>query len=127
MFFPVVDVISMGFAYSAATTLNDLQLREAAREPRTRVLAIDGPVQEQMPHQWRNSGLSFLVVPQSNIQTEVSYRTGVGAIYVTVNTTVSFRPLMPIPFLSGIPGLGAPLTLTMSGTRPLEDPRMVAQ
>jgi hypothetical protein len=127
MFFPVIDVISMGFAYSSATTLNDLQLREAARQPKTQVMAMDGLVQEKIPEQWKASTLSFLVAPQSNIQTAVSYRAGVGAVYVTLATTVSFRPLLPIPFLNSIPGLGAPLTLTINGTRPLEDPRMYAQ
>ena len=117
----------MGFAYSSATTLNDLQLREAARQPKTQVMAMDGLVQEKIPEQWKASTLSFLVVPQSNIQTAVSYRAGVGAVYITLGTTVSFRPLLPIPFLNGIPGLGSPLTLTINGTRPLEDPRMYAQ
>ncbi len=127
MFFPVIDVISMGYAYSSICTLNDLQLREAAREPKTQVMAIDGQIQEQIPQQWRASGISFLVAPQSTIQTTVSYRPGIGAVYVTLGTTAVFRPLMQIPFLNGIPGLGSPLTLTISGTRPLEDPRMFAQ
>jgi nitrate reductase NapE component len=127
MLFPVIDVISMGFAYFAACTLNDLQLREAARQPKTQVLSIDGLVQETIPQKWRASNLSILIAPQTNITTAVNYKPGVGAVYLTLNTTVSFRPLLPIPFLNGIPGLGAPLTLTISGSRPLEDPILYAQ
>jgi nitrate reductase NapE component len=127
MLFPVLDVISMGFAYFSACTLNDLQLREAARQPKTQVLSIDGVIQEKIPQQWRNSTLSLLLAPQTNINTVPIYKAGVGAVYLTLQTTVSFRPLLPIPFLNGIPGLGAPLTLTISGTRPLEDNRLYAQ
>ncbi len=117
----------MGFAYTSTCTLNDLQMREAAREPKTQAMTMDGLVQEQIPQQWLNSGLSFLVASQSNIQTSLNYRIGMGAVYVSVSTTASFRPLLTIPFLNGIPGLGAPVTFTVTSTRPLEDPRMYAQ
>ena len=40
----------MGFAYTSATTLNDLQTREAARQPKTQAMAIDGLVQETIPN-----------------------------------------------------------------------------
>lgn len=127
MLFPVIDVIAMGFAYFSACTLNDLQLREAARQPKTQVLSIDGLVQEAIPQKWKASSISILLAPTTNINTLPTYKAGVGAVYLSLATTVSFRPLLPIPFLNGIPGLGAPLTLTITGNRPLEDPRLYAQ
>lgn len=122
-FFPIVDVIWLGVNYSCACTLNDLQLREAARLPKSQTLSTDGAVQLDIPSQWRSTALGRTVNPRQDVQTSISYQTRPGAIYVSVNTTVSFLPLLSIPFFSGLPGLGAPITFTVSGSRPLENPR----
>lgn len=122
-FFPILDVIWLGINYSCASTLNDLQLREAVKLPKSQATSAEGAVILGIPNQWRSTALGKSANPKQDVLTDVSYQTRVGAIYVTVSTTVSFLPLLSIPFFSGIPGLGAPITFTVASNRPLENPR----
>lgn len=123
MLFPVIDVIAMGASYAGVHTLNDLQLREASRLTKSQVLLVDGAVQSSIPLQWRQTVLAFLTDPNQDIQTSVDYHVGESAVYVSVTTAVTFHPLLTIPFFNAIPGLGAPFTFTVGGSRPLENPQ----
>lgn len=138
-FLPVIDLIFLGLDYASAYYLLELQLREAQKLPRSFATKETGPVIQTIPSSWCNSLLGGLVTNgpsgQQAVVTVVDYLPvpwqPVGANqtinfwFVTVNTTVTFRPLLTIPFLNGIPGLGAPFTFTVAGRRPVENNRFL--
>lgn len=132
---PAVDMIFLGIDYAAAYTLNELQLREAQKSKKSQTFRIDGPVIEQIPAQWRKSLLGSIAPSEPDIQTQVSYQpvpwqpVGTNQTldfwFVSISTAVRFRPLIIVPFMKGVPGLGAPFTLTISGRRPMENNRFL--
>lgn len=134
-FLPVIDLIFLGLDYASAYYLVELQLREAQKLPRSMATKETGPVMETIPSSWRNSLLGGLVTNDQGVVTVVDYQPvpwqPVGANqtvnfwFVTVSTTLTFRPLLTIPFLNGIPGLGAPFTFTVGGRRPVENNRFL--
>lgn len=127
VFFPMLSVIGLGIKYGACASLNGLQLHEAALIPRSQATAGNGSVCHRIPDEWSKGGLGVFVNPTVPPTTEVSYRdgektaTGVDKL-VTVKTTVSLPPFVALPFLPNIPGLSAPLSVTIEGERPLENP-----
>lgn len=128
LFFPALDLLFLGIAYSAGSTLSDLQLRQAALIRYTQAEDPDGPVRKLIPDQWKNSGLGRFAKVQGNIETVVAYKDGAtdenGLVEKIVQVTTTFQvdPFLNIPIPISIPGLNAPATLTFAGERPMEDP-----
>jgi hypothetical protein len=120
--FPVLDLIFDGLAYCACVTLNNLQLREAVRVPKSQATDPSGTVQLDIPNNWRASSLGGLAPLMSDPVTEVTYDVVAGNAVASVSTTLSVRPLMVIPFFPNVPGLSAPMPLTITTTRILENP-----
>lgn len=125
--FPVMDIIGLCFGYLSCATMNDLQLREAAKVPKSEATSQSGAVQQAIPQKYMTtvmgafSGLTALPV------TQVDYKASTSAIYVTVSTTVTVRPFLTIPFFVKVPGLGEPASFTISNSRILENPRYALQ
>lgn len=125
----------MGIDYAAAYYLNEMQLREAQKLPKSVATSEKGPVIEAVPRLWRAGLIGGLTPANTAIATSVGYKPvpwqPVGQAqtldfwFVTVTTTASFRPLLSIPFLNGVPGLGAPITFSIVGRRPVENNRFL--
>jgi len=120
--FPVLDLIFDGLGYCACVTLNNLQLREAVRVPKSQATDPNGSVQLEIPNNWRASVFGGLAPLMAEPVTEVSYDVVAGNAVATVSTTVQVRPLLVIPFFPNIPGLSAPMPLTITTSRILENP-----
>jgi hypothetical protein len=130
---PAVDALFLGLDYASAYTLNELQLREAQKSPKSQVMRMDGPVVQTIPQQWKSSLVGGFVPSLPNPQTNISYAPvpwqPVGGNqtldfwFVSITTTVTYRPFFAIPFLNGVPGLGAPVTMTVTNRRPVENNR----
>lgn len=134
---PVIDFIFIGMDYAALRYLNELQLREAQKLPRSLATAEEGSVIASIPANWSKSLLAGLKNPDHAITTKVNYQPvpwqPVGSNqtidfwFVTVETTVQFRPLLNIPLVARVAGLGAPVTFTVSGRRPVENNRFLSE
>jgi hypothetical protein len=119
---PVIDLIVDGLGYCACLTLNNLQLREAARVPKSQATDPKGAVQLAIPTNWRNSAFGGIAPLMDDPQTSVSYDVIANSAFVTVSTVVSVKPMIPVPFFSNIPGLGAPMVFTVASQKVLENP-----
>jgi hypothetical protein len=132
---PLIDVVFSGIDYASAFYLNELQLREAQKLPKSAATDVNGPVIKSVTQNWRAGWLGGLVPPEAQIITAINYKPvpwqpvgsnqEVNFWFVTVSTTASFRPFLTIPFLNGVPGLGAPISFTISGRRPVENNRFL--
>lgn len=132
---PVTDVIGIGINYASTFYLNQLQLREAQKLPKSEVINEEGTVVLSIPDQWRASLLGGMANRDQRVHTQVVYtpvpfqpvgsNQTINFWFVTVSTTVSFRPLLTVPFFFKIPGLGAPINLTVAGRRPVETNRFL--
>jgi hypothetical protein len=120
--FPVVDLIYFGVSYFSIVTLNDLQLREASKSPKSLAVSAKGDVIAGIPTRWANSALGGLARLTNPPLTTVNYKISEVAVYVSVETKVSIEPLLKIPFLAQIPGMGAPVEINIARTKPLENP-----
>jgi hypothetical protein len=125
--FPVLDIIGLCFGYLSCVNMNDLQLREAVKLPKSLATSQCGTVMQTIPQTYMTtvmgafSGLTDIPV------TNVSYNPGKSAIFVTVSTTVTVRPFLTIPFFVKVPGLGEPASFTISNSRILENNRFINQ
>ncbi len=120
--FPVLDLIFDGLGYCACVTLNNLQLREAVRVPKSVASNPQGSVQQDIPNSWRNSTFGGLAPLMADPNTQVSYDIVAGTAVVEVATSVSVRPLLVVPFFPNVPGLSAPMSFTITSSRMLENP-----
>lgn len=124
--FPAIDLAGVGFSYCACISLIDLQLREAAKVPRSQALDPNGYVQSGVVNSWRTT----IMAGAANIDqpvTQVEYNQGIGNVYVTVTTTFNIHPLLQVPFFAKIPGIGAPFVTTISKQRILENPAYASE
>jgi len=128
MFFPLVDMISLGVSYGLCLVLNYNQVHEASLLPFADATNASGTVMKAIPDQWK-SGMGKFVKMTGDPQTVVSYRAGeTGTDNVTdrlvdVQTTVICNPWLQIPLpLLQIPGINAPMTFAVTGERPMENP-----
>ncbi|MCA0315374.1 MAG: hypothetical protein LCH63_16275 [Candidatus Melainabacteria bacterium] len=124
--FPVLDIIGLGFGYVSSISLNDLQLRQAVKVPRSEAEDKNGSVKLLIPKKYVSTLAGGLASITQLPSTQVIYESGPGGIFVTVTTQVTVSPFLTIPFFSSVPGLGAPATYTVSSTRLLENPRFYA-
>lgn len=123
--FPVLDIIACTYNYCSCVALNDLQLREAAKLPRSIAESDNGPVKIDIPNNWRSTIIGGFSNTIQMPVTDVSYEQtdqGKGPLMVVVSTTCVIQPFLTIPFFPGVPGLGAPLTTTITSKRVLENP-----
>lgn len=125
--FLVVDVIALGFNYCSCVTLNDLQLREASKLSRSQALDKRGPIMATIPEKWKSTAVGAASGVPVHPETDVTYKPGPGGVYVTVTTVATVNPMVTIPVFPGVPGLGAPATLTVANSRLLENVRSLAQ
>jgi hypothetical protein len=120
--FPMLDLIFAGVGYCAGYMLSDLELREAARLPKSQLEAA----LVQICYEWRSSGIGQFAGVVGDPQADFGYYTdnkgaGPPLNYVTVTTIVQIKPLLPIPFIPGVPALSVPATYTFNGRRILEN------
>jgi len=120
--FPVLDMIVAGYNYCSCVALNDLQLREASKLPRSQADAANGPVKLIIPQRWASSIIGGFSGTSQLPETVVSYSAKHGTCYVTVSTTCEINPFLKIPFFFGVPGIGAPLITKISNKRVMETP-----
>jgi hypothetical protein len=133
---PVIDAVAIGVDFASTYYLNELQLREAQKLPRSKAIAMSGPIIAGIPMDWSRSVLATLH-DDDTMMTSLSYTTvpwtpvgsnqSVNFYFVNIVTTVSFRPCLSVPFFKGVPGLCAPLTITVSGRRPVESNRFLQE
>ena len=125
--FPVIDIIALSFNYTACASLNDIQLREAVKLPKSIATNPHGPVLGTIPDKWMATVLGGAAGLVERPLTNVDYDPSSGNMYVQVSTTVTVRPFLNIPFFFKVPGLGAPATFTVSSSRLIENPIFAAQ
>ncbi|CAN5950790.1 unnamed protein product [Sphagnum jensenii] len=128
VFFPLLDLMSLGLIYGCGFTLNNMQARQCAIVPKSEAMDPSGVIQYGIPQMWLSSGLGRFVRVDGAIQTKVTYQNGtleaskVQDKVLTVTTTLTARPFLDVPLLPGVPGLTAPMTFTFATDRPLENP-----
>lgn len=120
--FPAIDLIGIGMSYLSCVALNDLQVREAAKVPKSQATDPKGAVLLGIPESWRPTVLGGLGRTIDPPLTEVTYIKGKTLFYVNVATTCTVHPMLTIPFFPKVPGLGAPFVTTINHSRLLENP-----
>jgi len=116
--FPLVNLIFLGVIFASCISLNNAELREAARTPRSQLTTALAALQQD----WQNNILGRMTgisnTPESNF-----YYTNIGEdAYVGVSTTFTLKPFLPVPFLNQIPALGKPWSFSVKSKRVLENP-----
>lgn len=125
--FLVVDVIALGYNYCSVVNLNDLQIREASKLPKSAAKDPKGTVKKLIPDKWKSTAIGAISSVPSEPVTTIGYYPGPGGVYVKVTTAATISPMITIPVMPGVPGLGAPATLTVTSQKLLENSRSVAQ
>ena len=125
--FLVVDVIALGYNYCSIVNLNDLQIREASKLPKSAAKDPKGTVKTVIPSKWKSTAVGAISNVPSDPVTTLGYYPGPGGIYVKVTTAATVNPMITIPVMPGVPGLGAPATLTVTSQKLLENSRSVVQ
>ncbi|MDZ4836750.1 MAG: hypothetical protein SGJ27_23465 [Candidatus Melainabacteria bacterium] len=121
--FPVVDMIVCGYNYLSCVSLNDLQLREASKLPRSLAGAANGAVKLTIPQNWQSSIIGGLSGTTQLPETAVNYNVNKsGNVFVSVTTYCTINPFLTIPFFFGVPGIGAPFTVQIANKRVMENP-----
>lgn len=133
IFFPLIDMLSMGVSYCLCMVLNYNQVHEAARLPNADATNPSGEVMKNIPARWKN-GMGKFVKLAGEPTTVVGYRQGLGGggqggvnngqadQIVTVRTTVPCSPFLPIPFFIKVPGMNEPMTLQVFQECTMENP-----
>jgi len=131
IFFPLVDLISIGVSYCLLMVLNYNQIQQASLVQHQEAQDPSGAVKKGIPDTWKN-GMGRFVNMSGNVQTQITYRdgqteTGAGANgaqdkIVRLRTTVNCNPFLPIPFFFGIPGINATYPLVVFQERQMENP-----
>jgi hypothetical protein len=124
----MINLVYWGLAYATCANLNSLQLREVARTPGSQAMAAAASVECQ----WKSSILSKLACFSSDPSVAISYSYGEANIngkdvYVALTTSFTVRPLLNIPFFGKVPGLAAPMNISITGERLLENPRYATE
>lgn len=134
---PTLDALFIGVDYAAVYYLNELQLREAQKLPKSKATAMSGPIIAGIPMDWSRTLLAGLLDKDQPIASSVSYRPvpwqpvgnnqTLDFWFVEIKTTVSFHPFLTIPFFTRAPALGAPISVSVAGRRPVENNRFLSQ
>lgn len=122
-FFPGIDAMTVGLTYMCGKSLNATQTREAALIQASEARRSDGPIKKAIPEKWIADGWGSMLKITSPIETDVYHgNTTYGTMMVTVTTKLTCSPVMPIPYIPNVPGLSAPMTLSFSSSRQVENP-----
>jgi hypothetical protein len=128
IFFPLVDLVNIGFIYASGFTLNNLQTRQGALLPKSEATDPTGAVMFTIPQDWKNSGIGKFVKMIGDPQTKVTYITGIPEssgvqdMSVVVSTTITVQPFVNAQFIPDVPGLTAPFTFNFTSQAVLENP-----
>jgi hypothetical protein len=119
--FPLFDVLGITAQYCCAWYLNHLQMRAAVVNDR----ASGATAVDTVKNGFLASGPgAFLKSSATNItRSGPTYSAPPdlpGAATVNLETRVTCRPFLQIPFFGNVPGLGAPLTFRFNETRTRE-------
>jgi hypothetical protein len=126
-FFPMLVLLGMCLSYGSCYVLNNLQTHEAALLNYEDAEDPGGAVCSTIPTDWSNNGMGKFVQLVNPPVTQVSYKLGsinsakVQDHMVTVSTTCSIKPFVPVPIIAGVPGLSAPVTFTITSDRLVEN------
>jgi hypothetical protein len=125
LFFPMINLLSLGLSYALCMVLNYSQVHEASLVPYTEATSATGAIIKVIPDQWLG-GMGKFVKTNAPPQTEVSYRgdpKDENDRTVIVSTTVTCYPFLPVPLpIVDIPGLNGPVTFNICSERPVENP-----
>lgn len=136
LFFPMLNLISMGVYYGLGMVLNYNQVHEAALLPAAEAESNSGPVKKSIPDQWQ-AGMGQFAKLNGKPETKITYRAGierqaVGAgqndttdKIVMVQTTIKCNPFLPLPLppsMVNIPGVNGPFTFTLTSEALMENP-----
>jgi hypothetical protein len=134
LFFPMLNLISMGVYYGLGMVLNYNQVHEAALLPAAEANSNSGPVKKSIPDQWQ-AGMGQFAKLNGKPETSITYRTGVAGLasdgaqkdstdkIVMVQTTIKCNPFLPIPLpIANIPGVNGPFTFTLASEALMENP-----
>ena len=127
IFLPMLDIVAIVAKYGMCYSLNLLQTNEAALLPSSKATAPSGPIKNEIPKNWKASGMGQFVDLEGSPDTNVTYQGGADTTqdqFVTVKTKFVLKPFISnsATFLPAVPGLNAPVTFTLENTRPLENP-----
>jgi hypothetical protein len=134
LFFPMLNLISMGVYYGLGMVLNYNQVHEAALLPAAEANSNTGPVKKSIPEQWQ-AGMGQFAKLNGKPETNITYRTGMSGPgggagqnettdkIVMVQTTIKCNPFLPIPLpIANIPGVNGPFTFTLASEALMENP-----
>jgi len=122
---PMLDILYLGLAYASGWYANHLSVRE---------VAVRKPVQYQAAGDsalgaWQASGLAAFI-HASNVVNTVTFEdaganpvpaTSTAIAYCLVKTSMQIQPFLPIPFLTQVAGINAPVSFAFSAQRPQEE------
>lgn len=131
-FFPFLMILQLAFGYVGCWYLNCQQSDLAAQSLRVRsgTFVNQSSVQtdlDKLALDWPQTPLGKLSKVKTSTATisgpvdSGSSTSGYTTAYVQTTTTVQCSPLISIPFLNTVPGLGAPINYTISAQRIVED------
>lgn len=134
LFFPMLNLISMGVYYGLGMVLNYNQVHEAALLPAVEANSNSGPVKKSIPEQWQ-AGMGQFAKLNGKPETNITYRAGIAepgsdAVQkdstdkiVMVQTTIKCNPFLPLPLpIANIPGVNSPFTFTLASEALMENP-----
>ena len=130
-FFPAMALLSLGVTFFSCYILNDLQVNQASLVSQDMAQSTNSPVLNIMK-KWQARGIGRFVNPIETPTAKLAYlqgptyADGTKDVYVTVTTTVKCRPFVSMPFYTGIPGIGAPVTFTVASQAFCEHPSFSA-
>ena len=140
IFFPMIDLIQMGVAYMSCNFMNEQQLNHLSTNlqvvtntsssgfPAFSAYSIGIAVNDLNTFRTFLNHSAFArlanIVPLGSISaTNIIgpvYRPTENTYYVQFSTVITSNPFLFIPFFHGMPGIGAPVTYTIAGERPVE-------
>ncbi len=133
LFFPMLNLISMGVYYGLGMVLNYNQVHEAALLPAAEADSNSGPVKKSIPEQWQ-AGMGQFAKLAGKPETNITYRAGIAEPgsstgpeestdkIVMVQTTIKCNPFLPLPLPINIPGVNGPFTFILASEALMENP-----
>ena len=136
IFVPLLALFYIAVGYGFAYFLHNLEIREVATNPPNITAGTQALTRADTDFVNNSCGIAqFLGINSGNYTAKVTHPgfgassyaappAGVGNITpgtVTLTTNVSIRPWLDVPFLAGLPGVGAPLNLSFTDTKPEDE------
>ena len=131
VFLPLLDLMPILVGYAGCWYLNSQQSDLAAQSllARGNAFTNQGDVQTQLDtlaSDWKNSALGNLAKLQDATTTitgpvNSSVSGGYLTCYVQVTTQVKCAPFVQLSFVGPVPGIGAPINVSISSQRVVED------